>query len=112
MQEARMLGNYVGHLAKKKGLSISDLSQILNCSEHQVCSFIKGHALVSFEQLEKLAQALGETLDNIIVGDADLYKKTVVHCMHSFSKDENREKILDLFDCYVDIKTAVDNSKQ
>ena len=107
MQEARMLGNYVAHLAERKGLSISDMSKLLNCTEAQVFSFIKGRAYASFEQISKLAAELGASIEELLVGNEQIYNDTVVYCMNGFQDNSNREFILDLIDDYVDIVDAV-----
>ena len=108
MQEARMLGNYVEHLAKAKGLSVSDLSQVLNCTENNVFAFLKGRAFASFSQLSNLADTLETTIENLLGGDISQYNDTVVHCMNGFKDIKNREEILDLIDNYIDICNAVD----
>lgn len=108
MQEARMLGNYVEHLASMRGLSISDLSEILGCTEDRTYSFIKGRAFASFSQLSNLATAFGISIDRLLAGDADSYNATVVHCMNDFHDTNKREEILDLIDNYIDIVDAVD----
>ena len=107
MQEARMLGNYVEHLAAQKGLSISDLSKLLVCDERQVCSFLKGRAYASFEQLSTLAKALDTSVAVLLQGNEATYSASVVHCMNDFDNPQNREEILDLIDDYVDILEAV-----
>ncbi len=108
MQEARMFGNYVAHLANAKGLSIPDLSEILGCSENRAYSFIKGRAFASFAQISSLANALGISVDNLLTGDMDIYNATVVHCMNEFRDVSKREEILDLIDNYIDVIDAVD----
>ena len=107
MREARMLGNYVEHLAEERGLSISDLSRILDCSEHQVYGFVKGRNLASFAQISKLATALDMSIDNLLSGNNDIYNSSIVHCMNGFQDDNNREFILDLIDSYVDVADAI-----
>lgn len=108
MLEARMLGNYVEHLANDKGLSMSELSEILGCTQDRTYSFIKGRAFASFSQLSSLANALGVSIDNLLAGDVDSYNATVVHCMNDFDDASKREGILDLIDNYIDIVDAVD----
>lgn len=107
MREARMLGNYIDRLAKSEGLSISDLSRILDCSENQVLSLIKGRAFASFPQISRLASALGKGVGQLLAGDESGYNASVVHCMNDFQDPNNREMILDLIDDYVDIVDAV-----
>lgn len=109
MQEARMLGNYVKYLVETKGLSISELSKIIGCTEHQIYAFFKGRALASFEQMKNLADALGTSVEQLLSGDVAKYDATVVHCMNDFQDVNNREAILDLIDNYIDIVDAVNS---
>ncbi len=102
-----MLGNYVELLAQRKGLSISDLSRILDCTENQVYSFLKGRAFASFAQISALATEFGASIEELLSGDIMNYNATVVHCMNEFEDPKNRETILDLIDDYVDIVDAV-----
>lgn len=107
MREARMLGNYVEHLAETQGLSISDLSKVIGCPEEQTYAFIKGRAFASFAQMSSLSKALGTTVEKLLSGDAYRYNATVVHCMNDFQDINKREEILDLIDNYIDIVDAV-----
>lgn len=111
MQNARMLGNYIEHLATDKGLSISDLSQTLGCSEQKVRALYKGLAFASYDQMSKIASALGVTIGQLFSGDVEHYNKTVVSCMNDFDKPSRREEILDLIYNYVDIFDAVELSQ-
>lgn len=107
MQEARMLGSYVQYLAGQKNISVPELGKILSCSENQVLSFFRGRAFASFDRLSSLAEALGTTVDILLDGDETIYNESVVHCMNDFDNPDNREKILDLIDNYMDILDAV-----
>ena len=107
MQESRMLGNYVSELAEKNNMSVSDLSKILDCSEKQVYSFIKGRSYASFKQLSGLAKTFNTTVGELLKGDKKTYDENVVHCMGPFNDTDNREKILDIIDDYIDIVDAL-----
>ena len=107
MKEARILGNQVQYLANEKGLSISALSQILSCEESQVYALIKGRAFASYAQINKLSEELGTTVESLLRGNQEVYNSTVVHCMNKFHNDDNREKILDIIDGYIDIVDAL-----
>ena len=107
MKKARMLGNYAEYLAKQRGISVSHLSQLLSCTETQVRAFFKGQAFPSYNQLSTLAKALGTTPKRLMAGDEQVYNETVVHCHGTFSNSDNREKILDTIDDYMDIHNAV-----
>lgn len=107
MQEARKLGSYIDYLAKREGLTASDLSGILHCGEDQVFRLLKGRAVASFSQISSLASALNCTVVDLMKGDEESYNATVVHCMNGFRSANNREFILDLIDDYVDVVDAV-----
>lgn len=93
MKEARVLGRNVQYLAEKKGLSVFELSQILECSEHQVCRLLKGRAYASFRQIKKLSEVLDTTIE-------DLLKDNL---FENSEKEENAEIILDIIDGFIDI---------
>ncbi len=110
MQQARMIGNFIKSQADRRHMSIADLAEILNCTDHQVMSLLKGRALASFSQLSLLAQRFEISVAEILHGNSETYNETVVHCMNRFQNPENREKILDLIDDYMDIVDAVSDN--
>lgn len=111
MQRTRMVGNYVEHLAKERGISNAALCETLACDQTSLLAFLKGRRLASFPQLSALAETLGVSAAELIEGDAGQYEKTVVHCMNQFSKADHREEILDLIDDYLDVLDAVEASE-
>ena len=110
MKKARMIGNYVGYVAQDKHLSISQLGETLQLDEEHVKSFLRGRLLLSFEQLHRLSKELDVSVENLLKGDEKVYNSTVVHCMHKFDDNDNREKILDIIDSYLDVVEAVNQS--
>lgn len=108
MQQARMIGNYIEYLAEKQGLSMSDIGNTIGCKESQVTALYKGRALATFQQITDLANQLKVSVSELLNGDSTHYNETVVHCMNQFQNDENREKILDIIDDYMDIFDAVE----
>ena len=112
MQRARMIGNYVEYLAKAKGITDDQLCQTLDYDEKQVHAFFKGRMLATFSQLESLSELFEVSVEKILEGDEENYNRSVVHCMNQFQDVNNREKILDIIDDYIDIKNAVDSQYQ
>lgn len=102
-----MLGNYAEYLAKQRVISVSHLSQLLSCTETQVRAFFKGRAFPSNNQLSVLAKALGATPMRLMMGDEQLYNETVGHCYGAIGNPDNREKILDIIDDYMDVYNSV-----
>ena len=107
MQEARMIGYRVQKQAESQKISFAELSSVIGCSEAQFKSFIKGRAFVSFKQLSLLAQHLKVDVATLLSGDEEDYNRSVVHCMNDFSNDQNREKILDIIDEYMDLVDSI-----
>lgn len=97
MHLARMLGNRVERLAQRKGLTISDMAQVMGCSEIQVQRFLKGFVYASFRQIEAIAAALGVSVQDLLKEDVECQEKT----------SDDAEMILDIIHDYVDITDAV-----
>ncbi len=108
MRQARMIGNYVEQVAESKAVTKAHLSEVIGCKEHQVQSFFKGRSILTFPQISAVAEELGLTVSQILSGDEKHYNETVVHCMNGFDNEQNREKILDIIDEYMDIFDAVE----
>ncbi len=108
MQRARMLGNYAQHLAQKNNVPDSEITTLLDCSANELHSFYKGRSFLTFEQISALARLLKTTVEKLLEGDEEQYNETVVQCMNNFNNPENREKILDLIDDYLDLKELVE----
>ncbi|MEE0992520.1 MAG: hypothetical protein UH542_06040 [Bacteroidales bacterium] len=98
-----MLGIYVRHLAKEKGIPNNELKNALDCSDVQLRSSFSGRALASFKQISCLADILGVTVKQLLAGDEDLYNSTVNQYTGNFSNPENREIIFDIIDNYLDV---------
>lgn len=107
MQQARMIGYRVQKYADSKQLSLLDLGAILECDVKQTKAFLKGRSFASFEQLVRLAQKLEISVSDLLTGDEEDYNNHVVHCMNGFQDNENREKILDIIDEYMDVFDSV-----
>ena len=108
MKTARMIGNYVEHKAHETGMTIDELSELLDFSNQQTESFLKGRTLLTFNQMSTLANHFHVTVPQMIEGDKESYSSSVVHCMNEFDHEDNREKILDIIDDYMDIVDALD----
>ncbi|MFI3170247.1 MAG: helix-turn-helix transcriptional regulator [Faecalibacterium sp.] len=107
MRNARIMGNFIEKKANELSLSHADLSGLLGCSTAQVQALFKGQVLTSYNQLTVLAEKFQVSVETLIKGDPAHYESTVVHCMNTFDNPENREKILDIIDQYLDVYNAV-----
>ena len=107
MKDMRIFGNMIEKLTLEKNDTSQKLGELLGCPEEQILALYKGLIFPSFEQLDQLATHFEVTIDEILSGDEAYYKQNVVHNMGQFEDSENREKILDIIDDYLSLKSAV-----
>ena len=84
-------GKIIQLLAKESGYSIKDIGKIFD-----------GRLFLSPKQIEEIANVLELNVDEIInCTDVD-----PIECMGEFTKEENKDMLLDYIDRYVDLKEA------
>ena len=84
-------GKSIQLLAKESGYSIKDIGKIFD-----------GRLFLSPKQIEEIANVLELNVDEIInCTDVD-----PIECMGEFTKEENKDMLLDYIDRYVDLKEA------
>ena len=111
MINARMLGFNVRKIMEKENKTVSDLSKVLNCSEHDFDRFLMGRAILSYKQIKTLAENLNITVFELLNGNEEEYYKYAVQCYGEFEDIKNREKILNIIDGYMDIVEVTKLSK-
>ena len=98
----RILGDNIGELMRKEGIKPITIANKLNCSERDVWRIIEGKLLVIPEMLDKIAEILGTTPNNLLQLDSELSIPNL-ECMEEFSNPDNLDRILDLIDEYVEL---------
>lgn len=109
MRGARMTGNFIMSLAENNNVSSEELSERLSCSVQQVEDLYAGRYILPFWKMESLSELFGVSVSQLLDGDPDGYNANAVHCMKDFSDSDNREKILDIIDDYLDIREALNS---
>ena len=107
MKAARMIGNYAENRIHDLGISTEEINGLLNLSDQETEAFFKGRLLLTYDQLTRLAQRIDVTTLDLIKGNEEEYTSSVVHCMNPFDNEQNREKILDIIDDYMDIQDSL-----
>lgn len=107
MKDIRAVGNKIKCICENKGVSTKELSDLLECSVLDVQMSLLGRKIFSYQQLEKIAQKLCVSIDEIINVKTDNYYMYGMDCMNDFTKSENREQILDLIYDYLDVYDSV-----
>ena len=108
MKNMRILGNMIQKLSSEEQVSAAELGEIIHCPAEQVAQLFKGRLLLGLDQLSAVADRFRVSLDELMDGDVNYYRETIVDCMGGFSHDENLEEILDIIDDYLDLRTAVE----
>jgi len=111
MTEMRSLGLMIKKYAELAKTNQSSIAEILGCTEEQVIDLYSGRFLLSLEQFRKLSEKLEVELELFLQPDEQYYKDNVVHCMRNFTSDNNREKILDFIDVYINTCNAIEIGK-
>ena len=107
MYAMRRFGNMVQKLMEERSYSNDQLAQTLQLDESEIRMLYKGRLYLSLVQLDVLAEFLNADIDVLMAGDNSYYEQNIVHCMTPFTNEDNREKILDFIDTYLDIYEAV-----
>lgn len=106
MVEMRKMGQAIQKHANANGRNQASLAITLGCTEAQIIDLYSGRFFLSLEQVEKLAGDLNVDPMVFFELDDEYYNQNVVHCMTPFTKAENREKMLDYIDIYIDAYNA------
>ena len=100
MKKMRVLGKTIEKYAKEQQVSLEVLGNAIGGDINQVRLMMAGRLMVPYSVIERIASVLRVDVLDLVHGDEVYYKDTVVSCMEDFSKDDNREMILDIvYDC-------------
>jgi len=106
MHAMRKFGNMIQMRMEERHYTNEELAHALQLEEHEVRMLYKGRLYLSLDQLNDLSAFLKDDIDTLMAGNDEYYDKKMVHCMTSFTNVDNREKILDFIDSYLDIYKA------
>ena len=102
----RQLGANIYTLMKKQNMEVAVLAEKTGLSRRDVYCTIEGKLLLSPDALQRIASAL-ETTPEILTSESLTEEISELGYMRAFKHPENLDKILDLFDDYVELKEAI-----
>lgn len=102
----RQLGANIYTLMRKRNMAVPTLAERTGLSRRDVYRTIEGKLLLSPDALQRIALAL-ETTPEILTSESLTEEMSELGYMRAFKHPENLDKILDLFDDYVELKEAL-----
>lgn len=103
MSHARELGFAIHELVQNNPEIERRLEKELDISSHELQKIYAGRLFLTGTDLQKIAGVCDTNLQALLAADRKVYDEKVVHYMTAFRNRENREKILDLIDAYIDV---------
>ena len=106
MKNMRIIGSKIEERVKELGLSSEEASAKLGCELLQYYELTKGLMMPTYELLSHFAKCLSINEDDLLDGNTRYYDENFVHPMGEFTIPEEREKILDIIEDYLKLRTA------
>lgn len=110
MDKARVLGDNIRLLLAQSDNRKEAFAENLGYSPLDVEKLCDARLFTTEEDVKDIAEFFAIELEQLYIRqDESVYKgEGFLHCMGQFKRPENREKILDIFDMYCDMKEALE----
>ena len=102
----RKIGVNIYTFMRNAGTTPDKMAEELKYSLKDMWGIIEGKIMLPPVELERIAEILGTSKDELISYDADALAPNLAF-MNEFSNPDNLDKILDLMDEFVEIKEAI-----
>lgn len=76
----------------------------LGLSEFEMQKLYAGRLFLTMADMRKISEVCSVSFAQLANPDKKTYNNEIVHCMSEFTSNDNREKILDFIDAYIDAK--------
>lgn len=100
MITSRKIGQNIMLEMMNNGLSFEEMSSKSKYSINDLYRIVDGTLLLSSDDMKYIASLLGVAPDKIIIERSDDDYKSLLHCMGTYQKEENKDKILEYMDVY------------
>lgn len=102
----RKIGVNIYTFMRNTGTTPEKMAEELKYSLKDMWNIIEGKVMVPPVELERIAEVLGTSKEELIGHNADALAPNLAF-MNEFSNPDNLDKILDLMDEYVEVKEAI-----
>ena len=104
MKYCRSIGNNIYNIMNQKSISTESLSEKTGFSTNDIERIFNGRLILSYNDLKDVSEILNVDIEEILkITDENPF----THCNGEFKDIENREKILDIIDSYIDVVEMV-----
>lgn len=76
----------------------------LGLSDFEMQKLYAGRLFLTMADMRKISEVCSVSFAQLAKPDKNAYNNGIVHCMSEFTSNDNREKILDFIDAYIDAK--------
>lgn len=105
MNRLRDIGNNIRWQLNVKNISRERFCKKLNYSEIELDKLLEGRLAVFSSDINDIASFFSTDKEDLV----EYYpQRDNLHCMGNFSSKENKDKILDLFDMYCNLKEIME----
>jgi hypothetical protein len=110
VENARVLGDNIKLLLTQRGIEKDAFAKEMGYSLLDVEKLCDARLFVTGEDVRGIADYFSVDPQYLYTrqDDEQYVGRDFLHCMGQFKKPENREKILDIFDMYCDVKEALE----
>lgn len=109
MERARVLGNNITLLLNQRGITKESFADALGYSLYEVQKLCDARIFTAEEDVEEIAKYFQIPKNDLYIDNKEKYfGEGFMDCMGKFKRPENREKVLDIFDMYCDIKEILE----
>lgn len=102
----RKLGVNIFMLMQNFGISREELAEKLNYTYRDMCRILEGKLILPPVEIGKIAELFGKTKKELLSYETDRFIPELQY-LKQFSNTDNLDKILDLFDDYVELKEVM-----
>lgn len=106
MKSSRVIGQNIELVMQEKCISNAELASKLGVSELDIHRIQEGVLLLSGNELTEIADALGVEICELTEKKEESKYRELLHCMGYYQNAENKDKILDYIDIYIEIEEA------
>lgn len=104
MDKMRMLGHNISLDMERKGIDENTFAEKLGYSVYQFHKLLEGKMMIVRKDIERIADCLGETYDELTRKRDRKEYEEMYDCMGAFTDEDNEDLILDIIDMYVEMK--------